>query len=156
MGLLDSIERLINEHGSATILQERIALANDKYSALEKENMDLKSKINILETENQSLKRDNEQLIIKLQNFDEQSSSGQYSLLDEIKVKILVLLSKHDRINAAQIAGSLGLNEQVAKFHLLELKKVKMITDLLTMGAPARYTLIQEGRRYLIENNLIS
>ena len=36
MGLLDSIEKLINEHGSATILKERIALANDKYTALEK------------------------------------------------------------------------------------------------------------------------
>ena len=35
MGLLDGIEKLINEHGSAVILKERIALANDKYTALE-------------------------------------------------------------------------------------------------------------------------
>ncbi|MBT9460420.1 MAG: hypothetical protein IV084_02040 [Rugosibacter sp.] len=30
MGLLDGFEKLINEHGSAVILKERIALANDK------------------------------------------------------------------------------------------------------------------------------
>ena len=55
MGLLDDLERLINEPGSAVILKERIALANDKYSALEKENMELrlryklsKRRINVL------------------------------------------------------------------------------------------------------------
>ena len=36
MGLLDGFEKLINEHGSAAILKERIALANDKYAELEK------------------------------------------------------------------------------------------------------------------------
>ena len=35
MGLLDGFEKLINEHGSAVILKERIELANDKYSSLE-------------------------------------------------------------------------------------------------------------------------
>ena len=36
MGLLDSVEKLITEHGSAAILRERIALANDKHAALER------------------------------------------------------------------------------------------------------------------------
>lgn len=35
MSLLDGLEKLINEHGSAAILKERIDLANDKYAALE-------------------------------------------------------------------------------------------------------------------------
>lgn len=35
MGLLDGLERLITEHGSAAILRERIQLANDKHAALE-------------------------------------------------------------------------------------------------------------------------
>jgi hypothetical protein len=55
-----------------------------------------------------------------------------------------------------QIAGSIGINEQVAKFHLIELTKSKMLADLLTMGAPTRWTLAQAGRKYLIENKLIS
>ncbi len=33
---LSEIERLITEHGSAAILKERLALASDQYSALEK------------------------------------------------------------------------------------------------------------------------
>ncbi len=37
MGLLDGIEKLINEHGSVVILKERIALAAEQYSTLEAE-----------------------------------------------------------------------------------------------------------------------
>ena len=49
MGLLDGFEKLINEHGSAVILKERIALANDKYAILEKE-------ASVLKSENERLK----------------------------------------------------------------------------------------------------
>lgn len=54
MGLLDGFEKLINEHGSAVILKERIALANDKYAILEKE-------ASVLKSENERLKLDNEE-----------------------------------------------------------------------------------------------
>lgn len=66
MGLLDGIERLITEHGSAAILRERIALANDQYSALEAENK-------ILKSENERLKLDNEKLQEKVRNFESKS-----------------------------------------------------------------------------------
>jgi hypothetical protein len=36
IAVLGEIEKLINEHGSAVILKERIALAQDQYAALEK------------------------------------------------------------------------------------------------------------------------
>lgn|SRR5574340_180333 len=55
MGLLDGIEKLIVEHGSAAILKERIALANDKYAALEAENK-------VLRSENEALRLDSEKL----------------------------------------------------------------------------------------------
>ena len=54
VGFLDSIEKLITEHGSAAILKERIALANDKYAALEK-------KVSVLATENERLKLDGDE-----------------------------------------------------------------------------------------------
>ncbi len=45
MGLFDSIERLITEHGSAGILKERLSLAADRHAALERENADLKRRL---------------------------------------------------------------------------------------------------------------
>ena len=56
MGLLDGIEKLINERGSAAILKERIALANDKYAVLESENKILHAQIDALKLDNGKLK----------------------------------------------------------------------------------------------------
>lgn len=53
MGILDGFEKLINEHGSAAILKERIALANDKYSFLEEKNT-------LLKRENEAMKKEKE------------------------------------------------------------------------------------------------
>jgi hypothetical protein len=67
MGLLDGLEKLINEHGSANILRERIALANDKYSALESEN-------SVLRSENEALKLDKAKLQEQVRNLEKQLS----------------------------------------------------------------------------------
>jgi len=62
--LFGEIERLITEHGSATVLSERLALAKDQYSSLEKENL-------VLKTENDRLRLDNDQLKERLRILDQ-------------------------------------------------------------------------------------
>ena len=81
MGLLDGFEKLINEHGSATILKERISLANDKYSLLENKNEILKEqnsvleqKVKMLESENNALKLDMQQTKQKVRQLEQQIS----------------------------------------------------------------------------------
>ena len=82
MGLLDGFEKLINEHGSATILKERISLANDKYSLLEEKNSmlarqaaDNDEKIKILETENQTLHLNVQKAEQKIRQLEKQIST---------------------------------------------------------------------------------
>ena len=62
MRFLDSIEKLINEHGSATILKERISLLNDQHSLIVNQAATLKQQITHLQSENQRLTLDKEQL----------------------------------------------------------------------------------------------
>lgn len=50
MGLLDAIEKLINERGSATIMRERLELIREQAAALEKQ-------VALLKQENASLQR---------------------------------------------------------------------------------------------------
>ena len=140
MGLLDGLERLINEHGSAAILKERTELANDKYSALESKVSDLTAKISDLESQisvlqnerselqadNKRLKANNEQLAIQIQNLNK-PITDHADLLDDNKVNILKLLFSCDRMPVNQIAQTLKLNLQFANFHLEELQKMKMI-----------------------------
>lgn len=66
MGFLDSIERLINEHGSAAILKERITLLNQQHAAVVSEN-------SILKTENKVLKFENNNFLEQVGNFKKQN-----------------------------------------------------------------------------------
>ena len=147
--LLGEIERLINEHGSAVILKERIELANDKYAALE-------SKASNLESENKTLRLNLEKAeaeIQKLKKLAEKTHSGR---LDEIKEKILQLLSHHDEANSNQISQALGANEQVITFHLNELETSNFVSPSYIMNSPVLWYIAHEGRRYLITNDLLA
>lgn len=54
MGLLDGLERLITEHGSAAILKERIALLNDRHAAVERDRDQLRTQVAALEAQLQA------------------------------------------------------------------------------------------------------
>ena len=49
MSIVADIERLINEHGSAAILRERLALADDQYKTLERKVVELEEKNAVLQ-----------------------------------------------------------------------------------------------------------
>jgi hypothetical protein len=70
--ILSEIEKLINERGSAKILQERISLAKEQYEALEKELSASKARETKFETENLRFKLDNEQLKTKIGELKDQ------------------------------------------------------------------------------------
>lgn len=158
--LSDQLQKLINEHGSAAILRDHLALFKDQVLLLEKkmtlsesENAVLKRKLEESESKINQLTKDKEELRSKIQKYEQSSHAN---LLEEAKINILVLLSKYDKPNTQQIAGSLNVNEQIVKFHLTELKNMSMVHDLLNMRAPTSWTLAHGGRKYLIENKLIS
>lgn len=55
MGLFDLFEKLINEHGSATVLRERLDLIKAQYAAMERENQNLQAQNAALKAELQQL-----------------------------------------------------------------------------------------------------
>jgi DNA repair exonuclease SbcCD ATPase subunit len=83
MGLLDGFEKLINEHGSAVILKERIALADEKYAILEK-------KVSVLEAENNRLKLDNEESHKQRRALEEKLSQNNNPLRFDEKTGTLI------------------------------------------------------------------
>ena len=62
MSLFDDFEKLINEHGSANIFRERLLLAEDKYSALEKKAGELKTENKILQKQLEESRQEIENL----------------------------------------------------------------------------------------------
>src|SRR5688500_18162519 len=93
MGLLDGLEKLITEHGSAAILKERIALANDKYAALEKKLFDSELKTKQLESEKQRFELDNFKLKEQVRNLEQQLTERHGQRLEDIREKLLMALS---------------------------------------------------------------
>lgn len=150
MGLLDGIEKLITEHGSAAILRERIALAEDKYSALER-------KVVELEAENKNLKLNNYELKDKVRDLEEQFSNIHGGKLDEIEGKILALLSTTtNRVVAPEIAQSLGIHIDKAKYYLTQLEENEFVLGIhYYTGKSTEYALAQGGREYLVKNKLV-
>lgn len=145
-------EQLIAAEKKALLLESENAVLNTKIKELESENAILNTKIKELESENKNLRQE-------IQRRDDiiQKEKSHNNLLDEIKTKILVFLSNQgDRVTADQIAYALTSGSQIVEFHLKELKDKHMISDAHTMNAPTKWLLAHEGRRYLIENKLIS
>ena len=85
MGLLDGFEKLITEHGSAVILKERIALANDKYAALEQKLADSELRAKNLDSDNQALRSDLQEAKVEIQNLKKLSEKSHSDRLDETK-----------------------------------------------------------------------
>lgn len=57
MGLITEFQNLINEHGSSSVLRERLELLKDKVAQLEEERSDLKEALADLHMENAKLRK---------------------------------------------------------------------------------------------------
>ena len=156
MGLLDGFERLINEHGSATILKERIELANDKYSALEQKNSIFEQKITVLESENKTLRLNLEKAEDEVQNLKKLTEKSHSGRLDKVKEKILLALAEQKELEARHISSLLNIGSQLATFHLEELKASDMVSDYYAVGSPVCWGIIQGGRTYLVCHGLLA
>jgi hypothetical protein len=144
VGLFSEIERLINEHGSAVILKERIALAEDKYAALER-------KVKELSDENDRLRSENAELKGQIPA----ATSSEPVQVDETGEKILLLLAQHPGMELPAIATQLKVAKDFAAFHVDELENAGLVHGSYSMMAAARYSLDQEGRRYLIKKGML-
>jgi predicted nuclease with TOPRIM domain len=161
--IFSQIEKLINEHGSAVILKERIALAQDQYAALEKKLSESESQTKAaelraknLESENRRLELDNDKLKEIIGSLEEQLSDHHSLRLEEVREKLLIALSSGDRAVAAQLAQVIGVGEQLATFHLTEMEKDHLVSAArFYTNKPTIWRIAQQGRGYLISHGLL-
>jgi chromosome segregation ATPase len=152
------IEKLINEHGSSTILKERILLISDKYDALDEKLKMSEQKVEFLEQENSFLKNKIESLEKEVKAT--QASNSQTNELDEVKNTILkMLFSATDGISKEDMANKLSLDIGVVNYHFDELQDMNFLDyprlvmgSALTGSKGGQYQKIsQDGRKYVVE-----
>ena len=82
------------------------------------------------------------------------------AVLPKEQLDILILLSKQGELFTFQIAKLLDISEDIAKYHLQELRKKQFVRELTLpyRGLPGQHswTINDKGKKYLIENKLIS
>ena len=82
------------------------------------------------------------------------------AVLPKEQLDILILLSRQGELFTFQIAKLLDISEDIAKYHLQELHKKQFVGELTLpyRGLPGQHswTINDKGKKYLIENKLIS
>jgi septal ring factor EnvC (AmiA/AmiB activator) len=157
MGIFSEIEKLITEHGSAAILKERIALAEDQYAALERKLSDAEARLQKTEAERERLGLENGKLAEKVQNLEEQLLARRGQRLEEEREKLLIALSSRPEALAPHLAQSLGISEQRVTFHLEELAKARLISAArFYTSRPTIWRIAQDGRAYLASHGLLT
>ncbi|CSB29023.1 hypothetical protein R6I31_003279 [Vibrio cholerae] len=152
--MLDMIEKLINEHGSSTILKERLELFNDKYEALEAKLQNSEREVSLLKQENELLKHK----VAELEN-DLNAHSKKEQPIPEEQISILKLLfGSHDSVEERAIARHLNIDLGITKYHLNELETKYLIDASFTMGnaftgesGTVDYYITDAGRKYVVE-----
>lgn len=155
--MLDMFEKLINEHGSSTILRERLELFSDKYSILEDKLDASKQKNSALEAENQSLKMQLQrasQDIERLQKVIDAAAEAQSVVkLDEAKEHILkTLFGANNSFSIKSLSGHIGIAESLVEYHVDFLKEHDLVDfGPLMVNSPVTYKITANGRKFFVE-----
>jgi len=154
--MLKMFEKLINEHGSSTILKERLELFSDKYSMLEEKLSVSEQRNTILETENKILQSEFQQAKEEIESLKQilEASAKENSSekLSEIEEQILQLFfDTNSEIPTSQIAGQFKINIGNAEYHIDKLLTLEFLDATYNMMEDPHYYIRPEGRAYLIE-----
>jgi|CXWL01.1.fsa_nt_gi hypothetical protein len=106
--------------------------------------------------EKSALQKHNDELIATIQRLE---SPDKQLALDETKTAILVFLSDGQERPSYEIAAHLKIGEEFAIFHLNDLADMtpKMIY-VFSNASPrvlTKYSIAQDGRRYLVQHGLL-
>ena len=167
MNPISLIEKLINEHGSSTILKERLELLKDQISALEKENGALKSENAILKDKAKHLEsklndatKETQRLNEIINAFQKNQSIKKY---DEITENILKAFFQFGReLSIYDCVHELSLDVSTIRYHFNLLSEGNLIIQTRAgvesswagESNPDIYDLTASGRKYIIENKL--
>ena len=77
MIIFDQIEKLINEHGSSSVLRDHLAFLKEQFALLEKENALLKEENKVFKSQFEDSQKDNEELRHKIKEHEQVTNNLQ-------------------------------------------------------------------------------
>ena len=137
----------------ADLLKEIPSAAHYKseLESMERENSELKTKIQILESQEINLRQEIQR---RDDIIEKQKSNAHDNRLDDIEKKILAYLIGGMKPEN-EVIDEMGIKPEVLRFHLENLSKLMLIEVKNVGGFYTSCTLLQDGRAYLIKNELV-
>ncbi|MGO9019117.1 MAG: hypothetical protein ACLQVJ_12300 [Syntrophobacteraceae bacterium] len=133
---------LIKDVPVSAVVKERLALAEDRFRAIEEENKKLKRRIAALEEENKGLRA-------------QSPASQQPQEPEEIEIKIMTLLSKIGQGTIRDVAQTLQISITKAEYHISEMEEAELLHGSYSYVDEATFSLAQKGRVFLVKNDLV-
>jgi hypothetical protein len=149
MGLVDLIEKLINERGSAEIMEKRLVLFKEQAAAVDERNMKLESENAELKHTLITVTKERDELLANLRQFTKSDE------LDQTEKDLLKALTTISEVNAQTLANRVGTDLVRAEYYLQKLEQEEYIYGQHFVGGASLYSLGQRGREFLIKNRLI-
>lgn len=153
--MLKMLEQLINEHGSSSILKERLGLKEDQISSLQEEYSTLTKQNEDLKEENTKLKRELDEANNQIQRLQESitanTKEGERNLSQKERVILRLLFDKHSYIRIEEIANFVQLDQSMAKYHVNNLVEIGFVHDSLSSGSPTTYCINDKGIKFVAE-----
>ncbi|WP_146405347.1 hypothetical protein [Allorhodopirellula heiligendammensis] len=151
---LSLLEKLINEHGSAAIRGDQIALLRDQLIATTKRRSEL-------EAENTNLHEETKVLSQRIEDLETRLKELDHLTFSEDHIRILEFLSTHNLAIDTDIANSTDLPILTVQHHIDELRENKCVSGdscqhVADMAAgrrtPTRWSVEPRGRSVLFEH----
>lgn len=156
MTIFGEIERLITEHGSASILRERLALAADQHAVLEKKVSELQSDNDNLRAQLKQSQNENE----KLKEFVA-SRTDKPNDFEETTHRILkIFFDRSEDVSVDQVAQQIGVEQGMVEYHFDLIREGGFIIqtrvgiETLDGSSPPMYGITPEGRKYVVKNKI--
>jgi DNA repair exonuclease SbcCD ATPase subunit len=148
--MLEMLEKLINEHGSSTILRERLELFSDKYSMLEEKNKHLEERNKDLESTLSEAKKEIERLEKTVQA---NSNTGEKIHKNEEKI-LKYLFDTNSSFFASHLAGHFSIPIGHVEYHLTNLEDLDYVHGNYAAMVDTSYEIADKGRKYIVENGI--
>ena len=160
------IEKLINEHASAAVLKERLALGADQFTSLERKNVELLAqveqsalKIGVLESDNTNLRSLVDQKQNEIDRLTEQIKQAQQSKNERRTKKedfLLQVIAIQEGQDIANLAKQLRTDLHTAEYNIEELRRASLIEMKFNRFLHIEeWYLTHQGQGYLIKNGIL-
>lgn len=148
-------------------IRDELSAARSEISSL---NEKQQKQIQDIEMNHQARIKELSDVISNLKDQSKQHDNSQPPpKLDGPKIDILTMLYSRKKLTSEEIARSLGLQLQTAAYHLIELAKFGMVNeqrfseqiqatpfDLPGLRRYYAWSIMQPGRKYLLDNRIVS